>query len=528
MKHLLLLLKIQALGFFGINRLFHEKKAKVKTFFIALGLLLLGLVFVSYSVMIAIGCAALGMAGAVPSLMLLLCTMISFFAFITQSSGVLFGFRDYELLMSLPIKKNVIVVSRLCSLYVLEFIFSLVFLLPALVVYGIIEGATVLVWVMIFLSPLIVPLLPMTAAFIIAAALALVSRHFRHRNIVTVILSVSFVIAVMVWSFSLSASSSEEMISLITNLEGRIFRFYPVAVLYDKAIAGGSGIHFFWFALLSCLPLALFTLILAKSYGRINSALSAGKGRGVYHLSDAAGGKHIHGSFYALYVRELRRFASSPVYMLNAGIGAVLLITAAISFLFTDMSAIEASFGLPWFLSRTSFALPFFPAIFAAMTTSTSASISLEGKTRWLISSLPVKTGRIFAAKIALNLTIMVPAILIAAPLFARALFLAGMSLAFVFITPLVYAILTAVLGLAINLRFPKYDWTTEQQAVKQSASVILTMLAGFAVVLLPVFLILVFSHHAKIVLVLVTVIAALGAVLLYRTISSRRYYGFT
>ncbi|GHU92829.1 hypothetical protein FACS189479_02840 [Spirochaetia bacterium] len=535
MKHLLLLLKVQALGFFGINRLFHEKKAKVKTFFIALGLLLLGLVFVSYSVMIAMGCAALGMARVVPSLMLLLCTMISFFAFITQSSGILFGFRDYELLMSLPIKKNVIVMSRLCSLYVLEFIFSLVFLLPALVVYGIIEGAAVLVWVMIFLSPLIVPLLPMTAAFIIAVALALVSRHFRHRNIVTVVLSVSFVIAVMVWSFSLSSSSSEEMISLITNLEGRIFRFYPVAVLYDLSIARGSGIHFLGFALLSCLPLALFTIILAKSYGRINSALSAVKINHRVHRDRTFGsltqgtqrGSNIHGPFYAFYARELRQFGSSPVYMLNAGIGAVLLITAAISFLFTDMSAIEASFALPWFLSRTSFALPFFPAIFAAMTTSTSASISLEGKTRWLISSLPVKTGMIFVAKIALNLTIMVPSILIASPLFARALFLTGMSLAFVFITPLVYALLTAVLGLAINLRFPKYDWTTEQQAVKQSASVILSMLAGFAVVLLPVFLILAFPQYAKIVLVLATVIAALGAVLLYGKISSRRYYGF-
>jgi ABC-2 type transport system permease protein len=181
--------------------------------------------------------------------MLLLCTMVSFFAFIVQSSSVLFGFRDYELLMSLPVKKNAIVVSRLCSLYVMEFVFAVVMLLPALVVYGVIEGTTALVWVMICLSPLIVPLLPMTAAVILAAALSFIFRHFRHRNAVTVILSMVWVIAVMAGSFSLRAAGEAEMAALVTAIEGRIFRFYPIAVLYHLSIAGGSILHFIAFAL---------------------------------------------------------------------------------------------------------------------------------------------------------------------------------------------------------------------------------------------------------------------------------------
>ncbi|GHV52877.1 hypothetical protein AGMMS49579_10740 [Spirochaetia bacterium] len=525
MKHLLLLLKIQILGFFGINRLFHEKKARVKTFFIGLGVILLGLLFVFYSVMIALGCAELGMADAIPALMLLICTMLSFFAFITQSSGVLFGFQDYEFLMSLPIKKNAVVVSRLCYLYVMEFIFAVVFLLPALVAYGIIEGASVLVWVMIFFSPLIVPLLPMTAACILGSIISLCSTRFRHRNTVTVILSMGTVIAVTIWSFSFRTAGEAEMAALVTNLEDRIFRFYPLAVLYDLSITGGSVLHFLAFALLSCVPLALFTIILAKSYSRINAAMSVVK---INHREFTQKGRNIHRPFYALYTRELRRLGASPVYMLNTGIGAVLLILAAVYLLFTDAAINTTGPGMPEALEGISFAAPLFLAIFTAMAPSTAASISLEGKTRWIISSLPVKTGMLFSAKIALNLTISIPAILIAAPLFARTFSLTGILLAFMFITPLVYSVLTAVLGLAINLRFPKYDWTTERQAVKQSASEILSMLAGFAVVLIPMFLILVFSRHAKIILVLATFLAALGAVLIYRKISSRRYYGFS
>jgi ABC-2 type transport system permease protein len=525
-KHLLLLLKIQILGFFGINRLFHEKKAKIKTFFIVLGTMLLGLVFASYSVMIAAGCAGLGMKSAIPALMLLICTMLSFFAFITQSSNVLFGFQDYELLMSLPVKKSAIVVSRLCYLYVMEFVFALVFLLPALVVYGIFEGTSVLVWVMICLSPLIVPLLPMTAAFILGTAISLCSIRFRHRNAVTVILSMGIVIAITVGSFSLRTAGEAEMAALVTGLESRIFRFYPLAVLYDLSITGGSVLHFMVFAFLSCVPPALFAIILAKSYGRINSFMSAVKGRGAYHLETTR--NNSRNPFFALYVRELQRLGASPVYMLNTGIGAVFLILTAVYLLFTGAASFLSGSGMPLSLEGLSCAFPLLLAFFAALSPSTAAGISLEGKTRWIISSLPEKTGKLFAAKIALNLTITVPAVLIAAVLSARTYSLAGIPVVFMFITPVVYSLLTAVLGLAINLRFPKYDWTREQQAVKQSASVMLSMLAGFAAVLLPVFLIFAFLQYAEIILVLATCAAALGAALLYRRISSRRYYGFT
>ncbi|GHV93596.1 hypothetical protein AGMMS50268_40990 [Spirochaetia bacterium] len=381
----------------------------------------------------------------------------------------------------------------------------------------------------------------MAAAVILGTVFSLISLRFRHRNGVTIILSMTAVIAIMAWSFNLRFTTNEEIISFVTNLENRIFRFYPPAVLYERAItagihtsatgihtvAAGRGLSFFLFAFLSLGPPALFTAALAKWYGKINSAMAAVKAGGVYHPENSRGA-HVRSPFYALYVRELRRFVASPVYILNTGIGAVLLIMAAVSLLFTDVASFESSFGIPGLLSGGSFAVPFFPAIFAALSPSTAAGISLEGKSRWLISSLPVKTGMLFAVKIALNLSFTVPAVLIAAPLFAHALSLAGVSRLFIFVTPLGYSFLTAVLGLGINLRFPKYDWTTEQQAVKQSASVVLTMLAGLAAVFIPMALVFIFPRYGAQILAAVTLSAAAAAFLLYRKISRRRYYGFT
>jgi ABC-2 type transport system permease protein len=525
-KHLLLLLKIQVLGFFGINRLFHGGKARVKNFFIGLGFLLLGLLFVAYSAGIAFSFTVIGMAKTIPTLMVFVCTMVSFFTVFWKSSSVLFGFRDYEFLMSLPVKKNVIIQSRLCALYAFEFIFALGILFPAMVVYGIFEGASFPVWVMIFLSPLIVPLLPMTVGTILGSLLSLVSLRFRHRNMVTVVVGMAAVVGVMAWSFSLNNTGTAELITLVADLEQRITRMYPPALLFAGAITGGRLRYFFLFILLSILPPALFTTVLTKWYGSINAAMGASvKGRGV-SPGDLSQGLHFHSPFYALYTRELRRFIAFPVYILNTAIGAVLLIAAAVYLLYTGTASFEAGMGAPGLLSQSKFAVPFLPAIFAALSPGTASSISLEGKTRWLLASLPVKTGTFFAAKIALNLSVFLPACLIAAPLLARSLSLTGLPLFFVFVTPAVYACFISVAGLAINLRFPKYDWTTEQQAVKQSASVMLTMLAGFSAVFIPLMPAIALPQYGAQILTAATLIAAVAAVLLFRTISRKRYYG--
>ena len=46
-------------------------------------------------------------------------------------------------------------------------------------------------------------------------------------------------------------------------------------------------------------------------------------------------------------------------------------------------------------------------------------------------------------------------------------------------LAPLANALLTGAVGLALNLRFPRLDWEKEVEAVKQGASVLLTLLIG-------------------------------------------------
>lgn len=63
--------------------------------------------------------------------------LVSFFTTINKASGVLFSYKDYDLVMSLPVKTSHVVASRILQLYVLNLFFTLMAMLPAGAVYAI-------------------------------------------------------------------------------------------------------------------------------------------------------------------------------------------------------------------------------------------------------------------------------------------------------------------------------------------------------------------------------------------------------
>jgi ABC-2 type transport system permease protein len=55
-----------------------------------------------------------------------------------------------------------------------------------------------------------------------------------------------------------------------------------------------------------------------------------------------------------------------------------------------------------------------------------------------------------------------------------------------ILVLPFLFNLLCAILGLIINLYFPKLDWVSETAAVKQSISTMLAMLVCVLLVLIP------------------------------------------
>jgi len=487
-----LLLKVQLLGFWGINRLLHTNDKKEKRRMINMGvmMLLVVIIMIGYSTGMAILCAHFGMADVLPPLILMVCAACTLVITFLKSNGVLFGFRDYDMVMSLPVKNSTVIFSRLLSVYAMNFLISGVIMLPSIIVYGVTYGVSLSVWWMMVLSLFLASLLPMIISMIAGAVITAISMRFRYKNLMVIILSTAAILALLVGSFAMPQAEGALM-ELVASAVQTVYRIYPIAELYTNALANNDWGSFGQFAFLSVGISVLFVLLLSAFYNKINSALFAVRSKSNYRL----GALKTSTPFKALYKKELRRLISSPIYVMNTCIGVILLLVVSVSFLFIDIEQIGNALGLPDILSWVKPMAPWIVTFFAAISTATSASISLEDKSRWLMCSAPVPAKVIFNSKIAVSLTYLLPSVLISCTLLTISFQTNIVETIALFIIPLLFSVFISVVGLALNLKFPKYDWASEYHAVKQSASVLATVGTGIASVL--VFYVLTALLHA-------------------------------
>jgi len=159
--------------------------------------------------------------------------------------------------------------------------------------------------------------------------------------------------------------------------------------------------------------------------------------------------------------------------------------------------------------------LPIITLIFAfciIMTVPTASSVSLEGKSLWILKFSPIDVLTVFRSKISLNLALIIPLLVINSIVCIISLHMSSVQYLAFLATSLMYAFYTAISGLLINLYFPKLDWATQVVVVKQSMSVIVAMMAGMGALAVPVIL-FVTLKPASFVLFLFAVAAVLALI---------------
>ena len=121
--------------------------------------------------------------------------------------------------------------------------------------------------------------------------------------------------------------------------------------------------------------------------------------------------------------------------------------------------------------------MPFLLAMCGCIMSPTSASVSLEGKTRWLTKSLPIPEKTQYDSKLLMALILDLPFYVVSVAVAAIGLSVTGMNLVRLIVIPAVFLVYSAVAGLTANLLFPRFDWENETQVVKQGASTGIAML---------------------------------------------------
>lgn len=479
-----LLMKVQLLG-----QMKGREKSRGSLVVLA-AYIFVGLVFAAYSFLLAFGLGALGLSAMIPGYALMITSLVNLFFTTLKANGVLFAYKDYDLLMSLPVKTGTVIASRFLTMYVMNLLFTMVVMLPMGAGYVIWERPGVGFYAVWLLGMAAAPLIPTTVATVIGAVIILVTSRFRHANILTTILTIGLTCGLLAFSLGVGGVDEEALAAadisrLGTVMLSAIHKMYPPSVLFERAAVSRDWLAFAAFLGISLVWYLIFLKAVSLKYKSLNTGLMTWHTRGDYRL----GTLKASSPAAAICKKEARRFFGCPVYATNMGIGVVLLLIFGSALGVMEPEKLAQWLDIPGMESVLTKLLPYMIAMLQCMSCTTCVSLSLEGKNLWILKSLPLEKKMVYQGKILFNLLLTVPAGLLVS-LIAAVRFPMGMGARLLlFLVPAVYAVFTSVLGMYFNIKMPKYDWNSEASVVKQSASSMAGIFSGMLNALIPMFL---------------------------------------
>lgn len=496
MKMILRLTQVQLGSALDFISLFRKKNTKTKNKSVSLIFLMTGILFAiisgAYSYVFGLSFQMAGQLTLLPGFMMAVVCMVTLTMTIYKVKGTLFGTKDYDILMSLPVPTTYIVASRILLLYCINFFFTAILAIPNMIIYGYLARPPVEFYLRFFFALAFVPLVPMILACVFGILAAAIASKFRHSNLVNTILFLILILFIFGISFQMQ---QEEQIAVLGDaLTKQIERIYPLAGMYIHGVVEGNWIQLGVFLIISGSAFIVFCIIIGKLFLKLNTSITGVTTKSNYKIKEYKKTT----PFRALFFKEIKRVFFSTIYFLNSCISMILMTIAVLVVTIVRPEKIIQMLQVPQMMSLIKQMMPFLLAMLVGMTFSASCSISLEGKSLWILRSVPVDVKTIFKSKIAVNLILVLPLLTINTILLGVFFKLSLLEFVITFLIPVLYSGFVSIGGLLLNLKFPLLNWTNETVVIKQSAASMLTSLGGMLCGIIPILLLTFFSIPAK------------------------------
>ena len=377
----------------------------------------------------------------------------------------LFRAKDNETLLAMPIPPGYILLARMFPLYFIALVFTASVTVPAVIVYRDLTGAGFLSIVLNVIIIMALGVLSLGLSSVLGWLVSLLNSRLKGKSIVTTLASLLF-LAVYFFVYFQLQKYSRALINSSSAMGDFIQKYLPPLYFLGRAHTGDP------------LGIALGFLLIAAIFGIIYFALSRSFRGAVISSSKASSSRIGSGEFrpgtqaQELLKKEVKRFTASSSYMMNCGLGTIFMFALSVIAIIKRedllglLDAAEKTFGdFSGFVTAILTLL-----IFAMVSTCyyTMPSISLEGKSIWILQTLPVDPMKIFMAKIKMEYILCLPGTLVFSAVIAVISGMSFLSWAAVIVASLAYITFTAYFGLWINLKRPSLDWTNEAYPIKQ------------------------------------------------------------
>ncbi len=390
----------------------------------------------------------------------------------------LYHAKDNDLLLSMPIPPSKILFVRILGVVAMGLLYEVMLMIPTLLVRFLAApigvAGVVCSLVMVFVIAVFVTVLSCLLGWVVA----LLSSKFKNKSFLPVLFSLVF-LGVYYYFFSRSYSLLQALYAQSQAVGNAIRTWLYPFYLMGRGAEGDLPSMLLFSAGVGVL-LALTYFILSKTFIRITTKLESGT-KPVYRERQTKAASPDR----ALLRKELKRFTSSPTYMLNCSLGTVLMPAVAILALIYRFQVREALLlftGMGEFLPIAAGALI---CAMTAVNDITAPSISLEGKNLWILQSMPIPTSKIFDAKQKLHCALTMPPALILTVCLATVLQLEFYTALLLAIFVMLFIMFSSAAGLALNLRLPNLNWTNETAPTKQSMVVFIAIFGGWLIAIL-------------------------------------------
>lgn len=402
------------------------------------------------------------------------------FGSVFNTYASLYQAKDNDFLLSMPVTTTKILFVRLFGVYITGLMYELIVMIPTVIVWFINAPINVAMVIFTLLIPFVLSIFILSLSAVLGWVVALISGRIKNnivKNMTTVILSLAFITAY----YYCYAQSSAILESIIANPQmigdGIKNILYPI---YHMGLAAQGNV----------LSMLIFTAIIAALFVIVYLVLShtflklATTNRGASKKKYKHGNVEARSVGKALLSKEFRRFVGSTNYMLNCGLGIILMVIAAVALLIKGdyivdiMNEILPGGNEIIYLIGTAAI-----CMLTTMNDITAPSVSLEGKNLWLLQVSPVSGTQALMAKLKLHLilTFIPTAILTAAVEWVLT-----PSIGFAVMIPVtaaLFIVFMAAFGLFVNLKMPNLNWTNEVVPIKQSAAAMIALFGGWVAV---------------------------------------------
>ena len=421
-------------------------------------------------------------------------TLIMSFFFVLSA---LYLGRDAAYLAALPLKPRTILSAKLTQVWISETCIDALLLLPACILYGVKVGVDAGFWFRLIPVWLLIALLPICIIAFVGSLIIRVSALWKHREMVMTVGGIALMIGYMFLMMNLggvtgdSAESGEMlqrfMMDNTARIEGMTSMFPPAAWAAKGLLGKDYGQFALWIAVSLAAPV-ITVWLLGYVYRKLSLLQTETPEGGKKKFT----GKESYGAgsqFSACCKRELMSILRTPSYATNI-LPVAFMPVLMVIMMFVIGNRVGGDEGtLSMALEKLNPALIMsilaaVLAYMAGMNPALSTAVTREGKGHGFLTALPIPAKTIVGAKFAVGFGLALAGVFAASVALVVIFPKFAVQATLAFILCVLFSYVNSVLALNRDIRKPRLDWVTEQEAVKQNFGVLISMLISWGILL--------------------------------------------